>query len=201
MVAGDSPLVLSVGSFEPRKNHLSLLYAAERLWREGCDFELVLIGGSGWGHEIPNEIARLRRRGRRIETRHRVSDSEVAAAYRRSRFTVFTSLHEGYGLPVAESLAYGIPAITSNHGSTKEIAESGGAVLVDPRDDEQLVRAMRQLLTDDRKLASLKEEIAKRPQRNWPQYAGEVWDRVVAPELGGGVHSRNAVPARPPDPA
>jgi glycosyltransferase involved in cell wall biosynthesis len=183
--SAESPLVLSVGSFEPRKNHLSLLYAAERLWREGHHFELLLLGGSGWGQEIPKEIAKLRRQGRPVEARHRVSDSDLAAAYRQARFTVFTSLHEGYGLPVAESLAYGTPVITSDYGSTREIAEGGGAVLVDPRDDEELVRAMRQLLTDDLQLASLNAQIARRPRRTWPEYAAELWDRVVAPELQG----------------
>ena len=183
--AGDAghPLVLSVGSFEPRKNHLSLLYASERLWREGHHFELLLLGGSGWGHEIPNEIAKLRRRGRMVEARHRVSDSELAAAYRRARFTVFTSVHEGYGLPVAESLAYGTPVITSDYGSTREIAESGGAVLVDPRHDEDLVQAMRLLLTDDNQIAALQDQINKRPQRTWEEYAADLWDRVVAPEI------------------
>jgi glycosyltransferase involved in cell wall biosynthesis len=183
------PLVLSVGSFEPRKNHLSLLYAAERLWREGHHFELLLLGGSGWGQEIPKEIAKLRRLGRPVEARHRVSDSNVASAYRRARFTVFTSLHEGYGLPVAESLAYGTPVITSGYGSTSEIAKAGGALLVDPRDDEELVRAMRQLLTDDRQLASLQEQIASRPQRTWEGYAGDLWNLMVAPELDGGLEN------------
>ena len=45
-------MVLMVGSFEPRKNHLGVLHAAETLWREGLDFELTFIGGSGWGSEI-----------------------------------------------------------------------------------------------------------------------------------------------------
>ena len=192
--AGDTgtPLVLSVGSFEPRKNHLSLLYAAERLWRDGYEFDLLLIGGSGWGEEIPGEIARLRRRGRTVVARHRVSDQELAQAYRRARFTVFTSLHEGYGLPVAESLAYGTPVITSNYGSTQEIAENGGAVLVDPRHDEQLVQAMRTLLADDAQIASLRDVISKRPRRSWEEYAAEVWDRVVAPELGARLEKEPA---------
>ena len=47
------PTVLVVGSFEPRKNHLAILFAAETLWREGLRFDLVLIGGMGWGDAVP----------------------------------------------------------------------------------------------------------------------------------------------------
>ena len=63
------PLVLCVGSLEPRKNHLALLYAAERLWREGLDFQLLLIAGSGWGEDIPAHIRHLQHAGRPLTIR------------------------------------------------------------------------------------------------------------------------------------
>lgn len=172
------PTVLSVGSFEPRKNHLALLYAAERLWREGLEFELLLIKSSGWGDELPGTIARLREAGRSITVRDQVTDAELVVAYRAARFTVFTSLHEGYGLPAAESLSLGTPVIATNYGSTREIGAAGGAVLIDPRDDEALVDAMRRLLTDDEQLAALRDEIEMRPVRTWQQYADELWDAL-----------------------
>ena len=75
-------------------------------------------------------------------------DELLWAAYRLAYCTVFPSLHEGFGLPVAESLASGTPVITSNFGSMADIASQGGALLVDPRDDETLTDALRQLLTD-----------------------------------------------------
>jgi len=180
---GDGALVLCVGSLEPRKNHLAVLYAAERLWREGLDFDVLFIAGSCWGEEIPSTVARLRDLGRPISTRSKVADSELWSAYEQARFTVFTSLHEGYGLPVAESLAHGTPVITTDYGSTADIAAGGGALLVDPRDDEALVEAMRRLLTDDQLLHSLQTEISTRPKRTWDQYASELWDLLVAPEL------------------
>ena len=55
-----TPVVLCPGSLEPRKNHLGVLYASERLWREGLEFELVLIADSGWGDDIPERIDSLR---------------------------------------------------------------------------------------------------------------------------------------------
>jgi glycosyltransferase involved in cell wall biosynthesis len=179
----DAPLVLCVGSLEPRKNHLALLYAAERLWREGLDFQLLFIAGSGWGEEVPSKINHLRDLGRPIVIQREVTDSDLAAAYRAARFTVLASLHEGYGLPVAESLALGTPVITTNYGSTKEIASAGGALLVDPRDDDAIVDAMRQLLIDDELLQTLQCQIEARPTRTWEQYAADLWGCLVSPEL------------------
>jgi len=65
-------------------------------------------------------------------------------------------------------------------------------VLVDPRHDEQLVQAMRTLLADDAQIASLRDVISKRPRRSWEEYAAEVWDRVVAPELGARLEKEPA---------
>ena len=182
-VGAAGPTVLVVGSFEPRKNHLAILFAAETLWREGLRFDLVLIGGMGWGDAVPRLVSRLRRAGRPVIMRHRVDDASLRAAYASARFTVFPSLHEGYGLPVVESLAAGVPAITSNFGSMVEIAAGGGVVAIDPRDDVALTDAMRQLLTDDALIARLRTQIEGRPSRTWSDYADELWSGLVAPEL------------------
>jgi glycosyltransferase involved in cell wall biosynthesis len=177
----EPPLVVCVASLEPRKNHLALLYAAERLWREGLHFQLLLIAGSGWGEEVPARIRQLQQAGRLVTARRSATDGEVAAAYRSARFSVLPSLHEGFGLPVAESLAWGTPAITSNYGSTQEVAADGGALLIDPRDDAALVDAMRRLLTDDILLATLRQQARARPSRTWEQYAADLWDHLVRP--------------------
>ncbi|MGW6131531.1 glycosyltransferase [Cellulomonas sp. NPDC055163] len=180
VVPGDLPLVVCVGSHEPRKNHLAVLHAAERLWREGLGFRLRLIGGSSWASdEFDAVVARLRRRGRAVEVGRAIGDAELWAAYREARFTVFPSLHEGFGLPVAESLAVGTPAVTSSYGSTEEIAADGGTLLVDPRDDDDLLRAMRSLLVDDALRARLSAEATQRRPRTWEDYARELWTQLV----------------------
>jgi glycosyltransferase involved in cell wall biosynthesis len=180
---GTTPSVLAVGSHEPRKNHLAVLHAAEVLWREGLQFSVTFIGGSGWGDDFPRRAEHLRSLGRPLSVRRAVSEQELDRAYSSALFTVFPSLHEGYGLPVAESLAHGTPVITSNFGSTAEIGLGGGAVLVDPRDDAALIDAMRLLLTDQRTVERLRSEIAGRRVRTWQDYADELWDQLVAPEL------------------
>jgi glycosyltransferase involved in cell wall biosynthesis len=177
----ERPRVLCVGSHELHKNHLAVLHAAELLWREGLDFELVFMGGPGWdtsGYDA--RVADLAAAGRPVQSLSSVTDVELGRLYRSARFTVFPSLHEGYGLPVAESLACGTPVVTTNYGSTAEIAERGGCVLVDPRDDDDLAAAIRSLLTDDERYARLKAEAVAFTPRTWDEYADELWKALVA---------------------
>lgn len=178
----DPPHVVCIGSHEPRKNHNAVLYAAEVLWREGHRFTLRLIGGrSGDDHGFADRVADLQEAGRPLTLERGVRDADLWTAYRQSRFTIFPSLHEGYGLPVAESLTLGVPVITTGYGSTAEVAEGGGALLVDPRDDDDMVDAMRRLLTDDELHAALVAAAQARPRRTWPQYAAELWEEFAVP--------------------
>jgi glycosyltransferase involved in cell wall biosynthesis len=110
-----------------------------------------------------------------------VSEEELWQAYHDASFTVFPSFHEGYGLPVAESLACGTPVITTNYGSTREIAEGGGALLINPRDDDELTDAIRRALTDDALLEKLRAEAVARSPRSWDDYARDLWQALSAP--------------------
>ncbi|HEY5518699.1 MAG TPA: glycosyltransferase family 1 protein, partial [Cellulomonas sp.] len=182
-----APLVLVVGSHEPRKNHLGVLHASEVLWREGLTFSLRFVGGSSWASgPFDKQVARLRRNGRDVATQRGVGDTALWAAYRAARFTIFTSVHEGYGLPVAESLAVGTPVITSDLGPMREIAAGGGTILVDPRDDAALTDAMRRLLTDDEVRSRLARQAAQRTLRTWDDFAADAWDQLVAARLQEG---------------
>jgi hypothetical protein len=176
LLVGDLPLVLVVGSHEPRKNHLAVLHAAELLWREGLRFSLTFIGGNSWGgEEFVTTLQALQLRGRAVESISAAGDDLLFAAYRLARFTVFPSFNEGFGLPVVESIACGTPVITSDFGSMREITHDGGALLVDPRNDHSVAAAMRTLLTDDEVLDRLRREAAGRPPRSWEQYAEAAW--------------------------
>ena len=182
-MSDDEPLIICIGSQEPRKNHLAVLFAAEVLWREGLRFRLRFIGGGSllYTREFDKRVRKLKREQRKVEVLRGVNDAVLMNAYHEASFSIFPSLHEGYGLPVAESIAFATPVITTNYGSTSEIANDGGCLQVDPRNDDEIIAAMRTLLTDPAALAQLRSEIAARPVRTWNDYADELWDNLVAP--------------------
>lgn len=123
-----SPYFVMIGTIEPRKNHLMIL----NVWRsmrmaKGPDTpRLILIGGRGWENE--NIIDMLERspflRGV-VEERPQVSDDEMVRLLRGARALLMPSFGEGYGMPVAEALALGVPALCSD---TPALREVGGNV-------------------------------------------------------------------------
>jgi glycosyltransferase involved in cell wall biosynthesis len=175
-----APIVVCVGSHEPRKNHVAVLHAAEVLWREGHEFQLVFCGGNAWNSSLfTDRLAELRAAKRTVSSHSKVSDAVLNGLVRVARFSVFPSLNEGYGLPIAESLVAGTPVVTSNFGSMAEIAKGGGALLVDPRDDSDLVNAMRRMLDDDELLERLRAEALALPTTSWAAYADGLWSYFV----------------------
>lgn len=164
------PMILSVGTFEARKNHDRLLDAAEMLWKSGHLFELQLVGRqrARGENEIPDRIAELRRQGRQVEWTPRATDEKLEALYQRSAFTVFPSLAEGYGLPVAEALIRGKPCICSGEGAMGEIAAGGGCLVVRVEDSQDIAKGVEELLTNPKMLKNLSREA---DSREWPSWS------------------------------
>jgi len=176
----DLPLVLCVGSHEPRKNHDAVLVAAELLWREGHRFRLLFVGGNAWRSDtFVRRCARLRESGRPVASVRGISDGILWGLYREARFTVFPSLNEGFGLPIAESLLSGVPVVTSGFGSMAELAQAGGCLLVDPRSERSIADGMRRLLVDDAERDALAAEAAARRERTWDEYALQVAEALL----------------------
>jgi glycosyltransferase involved in cell wall biosynthesis len=180
LTVGRMPVVLCVGSHEPRKNHLAVLHAAEVLWKSGLEFSLTFVGGNAWKSEsFEAEVRRLQDLRRPVQTILALPDELLWSAYRVAYCTVFVSLHEGFGLPIAESLASGTPVITSNFGSMQHLAGSGGALVVDPHDDAAIAAALRRLLLSPGLRQRLADEAARIGWRTWDDYARETWDFLV----------------------
>lgn len=176
----ERPVLLCVGSREPHKNQRAALHAAERLWREGVELEVRLVGGPGFSDAVLRPaIDRILAAGYPLVDLGRVSDEVLTAEMTGADAVFFASLHEGYGLPVAEALACGTPVITSNFGSQLEIAEKGGCLVVDPRDDDDVTAAVRRLMTDRAERERLRAQAAARPVRTWDDYAADLWDFVT----------------------
>lgn len=118
-----APYFLMVGTVEPRKRHQDALDAFERLWAEGREVSLVLLGQPGW--LVDGLLARIRSHpelGRRLHWLQVASDAELEAAYRGARALIAASETEGFGLPVVEALRRGTPVIASDIPVFREIA-------------------------------------------------------------------------------
>lgn len=162
--------VLCVSTFVPRKNHLGLLDAAEQLWAAGIEFELKLVGAWAGNFGVLKKIRVLRSKGRRLVWLKHVDDKTLHAIYRECAFTVYPSLMEGFGLPIAESLWHGKPCICGGNGALGEIAQGGGCLIVDQSNAVALAAGIKSLLEDRQLLARLTQEARARTFRTWSEY-------------------------------
>lgn len=163
------PQLLCVGILEPRKNQLFLLDVCERLWAEGLQFELHLVGRVNpyFGAAVLARIKTLRRKYRGLRFHDSASDSEVAKLYASVRATVFPTIAEGCGLPLLESLWQGVPCVCSDLPVLRENADGGGCVAVKLNDLAAWHAALRGVLTDDGLRARLTAEAVSRPLPTW----------------------------------
>jgi glycosyltransferase involved in cell wall biosynthesis len=134
------PFVLCIGTIEPRKNLGTLLDAFQALPASIQDqFELVVAGPAGWaGAETMARMNTIRYLGY-------VPEPDIAALTAAASVFAYPSLYEGFGFPVAQAMAAGVPVITSNVSSLPEIA-GDAALLIDPRSQGELRDALARLL-------------------------------------------------------
>ena len=107
-----APLVLMVGTLEPRKGHADIIHAFTRLWRQGRDERLVLVGRLGWQVEdLRDLILAHPAHGRKLFWFDDVNDAELFGIYEACRGVIVASYAEGFGLPLVEALGHGKPVL------------------------------------------------------------------------------------------
>jgi glycosyltransferase involved in cell wall biosynthesis len=140
--------VITVGTISPKKNLCRLLQAHARLLeRGGWDRTLVVVGKLGWRSE---EITReLRRAGVRERVRYigYIPDEDLVRLYNGADAFVYASLYEGFGLPVLEAMACGVPVVTSRVGSLPEVA-GDAAYFVDPLSVDSIAQGLWDVVRD-----------------------------------------------------
>ena len=147
--------VLSVGTLEPRKNHVTLLSAYKALRNRNVDVGLVIAGKRGWRCDAFFERVRALGLEGKVTLTGFVPDADLPALYSAGAVFAFPSLHEGFGLPPLEAMACGTPVVAADAASLPEVIGNAG-LLVDPRDDVALARAIERALTDVNLRASLR---------------------------------------------
>jgi glycosyltransferase involved in cell wall biosynthesis len=170
--------ILAVSTIEPRKNYPRLLEAYRRLRRESLPIiigdrpgvpELVIAGRPGWAYG--DTLQRIKAEPGVRYLGH-VDDATLSALYQSASVLAFPSLYEGFGLPLLEAMAHGVPAVVGNAGALPELAD-GAAILVDPEDVASIADGLERLLAD----AALREKLGAEGRR---RAANFTWERAAA---------------------
>jgi alpha-1,3-rhamnosyl/mannosyltransferase len=169
------PYILFVGTIEPRKNVAVLIDAYEQLAPSiGEEFDLVVAGPPGWGD--PATLRRLQSGRPGIHYLGYVPERELPGLTTGATVFVYPSLYEGFGLPVAQSMAAGVPVITSNLSSLPEVG-GDAALLVDPRSAAELSSALRRMLLSPDLRADMRANGLRRAQQyRWEVCARKSWE-------------------------
>ena len=157
------PYVLFVGTVEPRKNLGTLLDAWIQVTASlSSEFDLVVAGPAGWGD--PSTLARLRAGDGGVRYLGYVPEEDLPGLTAGATVFVYPSLYEGFGLPLGQAMAAGVPVITSNVSSMPEVA-GDAALLVDPRSPAEIAAALERLLLSPDLRATLSKNGLARAQR------------------------------------
>lgn len=144
--------ILYIGTLEPRKNLEGVIKAFSILKSKGYPQKLVIAGRKGWDYQnIFKTIKRLNLQNEVIYKGY-VSEKEKQELYEKASLFVWPSFYEGFGLPVLEAMAYGVPVVTSNTSSLPEVVGDAG-ILVNPHNPEDIAAGMIKALKEPEKLA------------------------------------------------
>jgi glycosyltransferase involved in cell wall biosynthesis len=178
--------LLTVGRLEPRKNHLNLVRAHALLPEPRPP--LLVVGQRDFGCEaVFAEVAAL---GLQDQVRflEHVGDAELPALVRHARVFVYPSFAEGFGMPVLEAMASGVPVVTSDTTALAEVAAEA-ALTADPGNPKAIAGRIEQLLPD----GPLRRDLAA---RGLEAAARHRWDGAAKALLGAFRRYLASVPAR-----
>jgi glycosyltransferase involved in cell wall biosynthesis len=179
ILGGEGEMILSVGVIQARKNTLNMLKALKTL---PARYKLVLSGGNGYGSEAIHEFIRTESLGERVKLLGHTEDAQLARLYQAANVFLFPSLEEGFGIPVLEAMANGVPVVTSNVSSMPEVGGEA-ALYVDPHDPSDIAQKVLQAAEDSMLRGSLiSKGIARAAEFTWRRTAQAtlaVYDEIV----------------------
>jgi alpha-1,3-rhamnosyl/mannosyltransferase len=167
---------LFVGTLQPRKNVERILQAYLTLPAEVRQAHaLVVVGRAGWQcEELVRQLQAAQQNRANVLWLNAVADmQQLRHLYAGAGVFVFPSLYEGFGIPVVEAFAAGVPVITSNTTSLPEVSQ-GAALEVDPLSLDEISAAMLSLVRDDSvRLACIEKGWQRVAQLSWQQTAAQ----------------------------
>lgn len=163
---------ISVGTLQPRKNIQRVIDAylslPEKIKKDSL---LVIVGNRGWGCDKIVANLNSGSYGSSVIWLHHVPGDDLLALVKAARALIFPSLFEGFGFPVLEAFAAGVPVITSNTTSLPEVS-GGAALLVDPLDISAIAESMSKIHEDD----NLRSEMVKKGTARAIEFS---WERTA----------------------
>ncbi|MGC9396068.1 MAG: glycosyltransferase family 4 protein [Anaerolineae bacterium] len=168
------PYILFIGRLQPRKNLVRLIEAFTCLAPDRSDLSLVLAGPAGWLAEPIH--ARVRELGleARVLFPGYVAETDKAALISGAQVFAYPSLYEGFGFPVLEAQACGVPLLASTTSSLPEVVGNGG-LLVDPLDTSAIAEGLGRLLDD----VDLQHDLIARGTANLRRFSWDAAARTV----------------------
>lgn len=163
------PYLLYVGTIEPRKNIEGVVRAFD-LVRDERDAQLVLAGKLGWRYQPILAAIDAARHKDDIIRHGYITDEERDALYARGAGFVFPSHYEGFGIPIAEAMAKGLPVVTARNSSLPEVGGEVAFYVDDENDVQALAREMRRCLD---LTAKERAELVPRLQANAARFTWE----------------------------
>ena len=178
--ADGRPYLIYVGSVHPRKNPERLFQAFDRVAAQAPDVALVVAGRMAWQAGPAENAWRNMTHGDRVHFTGHLDPDQLALALGGARALVYPSLFEGFGIPILEGFAAGVPVLTSRISSMPEVAGEA-ALLVDPSNVDDLAAGMLQLHRDEvlrQRLIAAGHERVK--AFSWDGTAQRLWAGVAA---------------------
>lgn len=172
--------VLMLGIIEKRKGQDLALDSCSRLWDEGVEFTLHVVGRANpyFGKDIEKRIKRMEKNGRPIKLYGHIEDAELSELVLKMDLMLFASRSEGCGLPVLESLWSGLPVLSSRLHPVRETARFGGCQFFEAGDSEGLAEQLRRLVEHPDLVNELREGIHTDIMPRWSDTAQEIIDNV-----------------------
>ncbi len=173
----DGKTILCIGTLSPRKNQLRLIEAFARLPDAIRNrHQLILVGGRGW---LDAGIIAAARATPHVEWKSYLPDDECTRLLMQATILAFPSLYEGFGMPVLDAMRAGLPVLTSDRGSMREVA-GDAAHFVDPEDVASIASGLQRLLTDDELRKNLAAKGLERADAfSWPKTVDAFLDAIV----------------------
>jgi glycosyltransferase involved in cell wall biosynthesis len=180
----EHPIILFVGTLEPRKNLPRVVQAFESAMKQtGLSHNLVLLGPKGWKtRQLRETIERSPLRSRILQPGY-AYDEELSCWYTAADLLAYPSLDEGFGLPIVEAMALGTPVVTSDRSCMPEVV-GDAAITVDPYDVVSISNGIVELLINDELRQELKRVGLERSSKfTWEDAAQrhvQLFERVLS---------------------